>query len=130
MADEREDTIIYDECADDLSDVPIDIADWEEDIADPTNESKAESSDSEILARRIRRTVRLASYSDESEEDDSVPWSGFDLPRTNDEFKGFPGPNIFPEETERRGHRRIIYWEGFIRIYQQRNKQVLRLKLP
>ncbi|KAI4488706.1 hypothetical protein M0802_011316 [Mischocyttarus mexicanus] len=30
MADERDDANIYDECADDLSDVPDDLADWED----------------------------------------------------------------------------------------------------
>ena len=100
MAHEGEDTAVYEECADDLSDVPIDIADWEEDVADSTKESEAESSDSEVFTRRIRRTLRLPSDSDESEEDDSVPWSDADLPRTNEEFEGFPGPNVFPEETQ------------------------------
>ena len=59
MAHEGEDTVIYEECADDLSDVPIDIADWEEDVADSIKESEAESSDSEVFTRRIRRTLRL-----------------------------------------------------------------------
>lgn len=54
MADEREDTNIHDECADDLSDVPIDFASWEEDKVYPKKESETESSDdSEILTRRI-----------------------------------------------------------------------------
>lgn len=57
MADERDDTNIYDECADVLSDVPDDLADWE-DIENQKSESEAESSeDSEILPKRIRRTL-------------------------------------------------------------------------
>nr|XP_022903201.1 piggyBac transposable element-derived protein 4-like [Onthophagus taurus] len=91
MADERKDTIIKDECADDLSDVPSDIADYEEDIAYPKNESEAEFSDDD---------VQLATDSDESDEDHSTPWSDFDLPRTNNEFEGSFGPNLFPEDTQ------------------------------
>nr|XP_012145428.1 PREDICTED: uncharacterized protein LOC105663073 [Megachile rotundata] len=101
MADERDDTIIYDECADILSDVPDELADWEKDIKYKENESGAESSeDSEILTRRIQRTLQLASDSDESDEEDSAQWSDFDSPRTNNKFEGSPGPNIFPKDTK------------------------------
>jgi hypothetical protein len=60
MADEREDTIIQDECADNLSDVPIEFDDCEEakDIASPEIQSEAESlNDSEISTRRVLRTL-------------------------------------------------------------------------
>lgn len=101
MADEREDTVIHDECVDNLSDVPIEFGDCEEDIASSENQSEAESSDdSEIGTRRIRRTLRLPTDSDESDEDDSITWSDFDLPRTNNEFEGSPGPNVFPRDTQ------------------------------
>ncbi|XP_068993070.1 piggyBac transposable element-derived protein 4-like [Neodiprion pinetum] len=100
MADERDDANIYDECADDLSDVPDDLADWE-DIENQKSESEAESSDgSEILTSRIRRTLRLPTDSNESDDEDSTQWSEFDLPRTKNEFEGFPGPNIFPKDTQ------------------------------
>lgn len=70
MADERGDMTIYDDCADDLSDISIYIVVLEKDIASPKNESKAESlEDSEIL-RRIWRMIQLATDSDESDEDD------------------------------------------------------------
>ncbi|XP_047360348.1 piggyBac transposable element-derived protein 4-like isoform X2 [Vespa velutina] len=101
MADERDDTIIYDECADVLSDVPDDFADWEEDDGYQKNESEAESSeDSEIPTRKIRRTLQLPTDSDESDKEDSAQWSDFDLPRTNNKFEGSPGPNIFPKDTQ------------------------------
>ncbi|CAK9820306.1 hypothetical protein ANTPLA_LOCUS10546 [Anthophora plagiata] len=102
MTDKRDDTIIYDECADVLSDVPDDLIDLEEDNVYQKNESEAESSeDSEIPTRRIRRTLRLPTDSDESDEEDSAQWSDFDLPRTNNKFEGSPGPNIFPKDTQR-----------------------------
>ncbi|XP_025162453.1 piggyBac transposable element-derived protein 4-like [Harpegnathos saltator] len=101
MADERDDTNIYDECADVLSDVPDDLADSEEDIGYQKDESEAESSeDSEIFPRKIRRTLRLPTDSDESDEEDSAQWSDFNLPRTNNKFEGSPGPNIFPKDTQ------------------------------
>ncbi|XP_068618055.1 piggyBac transposable element-derived protein 4-like [Battus philenor] len=101
MADEIDDTIIYDECADVLSDSPDDLNDSEEDIGDEKIESGAESSeDSEIFTRRIRRRLRSSTDSDESGEENSAQWSDFDLPRTNNKFEGSSGPNIFPKDTQ------------------------------
>lgn len=103
MANEREDTIIRDECADSLSDVPLEFLDCEEmgDITSSEKQSKVESSDdSEIRRRRIQRTLPLPSDTEESDEDISGDWSDFDLPRNNNEFEGSPGPNVFPRDIK------------------------------
>jgi hypothetical protein len=84
MADEGEDTLMEDECADNLSDVPIESDDREEveDIASPEIQSEAESlDDSEISARRILRTLRLPTDTDESDEDDQANLTTYDLPK-------------------------------------------------
>lgn len=67
MAEEREDTVINDECAENLSDIPVNFANWKEDIVPPKNKSEEVSlEDGEILTRRIRRTVLLPTDLDES----------------------------------------------------------------
>ena len=74
MANEKEDTIIRDECVDILSDVPSEFEDCEEleDITSSEKENEATSSDeSEIYRRRIRRTLPLPSDTEESDEDNS-----------------------------------------------------------
>jgi hypothetical protein len=58
MADEREDTVIEDECVDNLSDVPIEFDDREEveDIASVEVQNEAESLDnSERIFRKFFR---------------------------------------------------------------------------
>lgn len=97
MADKRDYMIIYDERANVLSDIPDNLADWEEDIGYQKRKSEAElSEDSEILTKRIRWSLRLPTDLDESDEEDSAQWSDFDLPRTNNKFEGSLGLNIFP----------------------------------
>ncbi|KAI4478589.1 hypothetical protein M0804_011912 [Polistes exclamans] len=79
---------VTDECADEFSDNPIDCAD-------------SESSDnSTIFIRKQLRTQRLITDLDESDEEDYVLWSDFDVRRTNNEFEGSPGPNVFPEDIK------------------------------
>jgi hypothetical protein len=84
MADEREDTVIEDERADYLSDVAIEFDDREEveDIASPEIQSEAESlDDSGISTRRVLRTLRLPTDTDESDEDDQTNLTIDDLPK-------------------------------------------------
>ena len=103
MANEKEDTIIRDECVDILSDVPSEFEDCEEleDITSSEKENEATSSDeSEIYRRRIRRTLPLPSDTEESDEDNSREWSDFDLPRNNNNaFEGSSGPNVLPKDA-------------------------------
>ncbi|XP_046835606.1 uncharacterized protein LOC124431580 [Vespa crabro] len=96
MANEKEDTIIRDECVDILSDVPSEFQDCEEleDITSSEKENEAISSDeSEICRQRIRRTLLLPNDTEESDEDNNRQWSDFYLPRNNNAFKGSSGPN-------------------------------------
>lgn len=50
---------------------------------------------SQVLGSRIERTQRLPTDSVVSDEEYSVQWSEFGLPRNNNEFEGSPGSNIF-----------------------------------
>ncbi|XP_047365376.1 piggyBac transposable element-derived protein 4-like [Vespa velutina] len=102
MANEKEDTIIRDECVDILSDVPSEFQDCEEleDITSSEKENEAISSDeSKIGRQRIRQTLPLPSDTEELDEDNSRQWSDFDLPRNNNAFEGFSGPNVLPKDT-------------------------------
>lgn len=74
MANEKEDTIIRDECVDIFSNVPSEFEDCEElgDIMSSEKKNEATFSDeSEIYKRRIRRTLPLPSDTGESDEDNS-----------------------------------------------------------
>ncbi|XP_047369102.1 piggyBac transposable element-derived protein 4-like, partial [Vespa velutina] len=85
MANEKEDTIIHDECVDILSDVPSEFQDCGEleDITSSEKENEAISSDeSEICRQKIRRTLPLSSDIEESDEDNR-----------------FSGPNVLPRDT-------------------------------
>jgi hypothetical protein len=82
MADERENKVIEDECASNLSNVAIEFDDCEEveDTASPEIQSEAESSDdSEISTRRVLRRLRLPTDTDESDEDDQTNLTIYDL---------------------------------------------------
>ncbi|KAK9294990.1 hypothetical protein QLX08_010563 [Tetragonisca angustula] len=75
MANEREDTITRDNCADSLSDVPLEFLDCEEmgEITFSEKQGKVESSDdSEIRRRRIQRTLPLPSDTEESAESGQI----------------------------------------------------------
>jgi hypothetical protein len=81
MAHERADTVIEDECADNSSDVRIEFDREEaEDTASSEIQSEAEClHDSEISTRRTSRTLRLATDTNESDEDDQTNLPIYDV---------------------------------------------------
>ena len=104
MANEGEDTLLQDECVDNLFDVLIEFEDYKE-IEDFTSsyrkQSEAESSDdSAIHIRKIRRALPLPSDTEESDEDHGIEWSDFALRKNSNEFEGSPDPNVFPRDVE------------------------------